>query len=297
MATRAEGPRQVSWWHLARAPQGFWEGAGGQDGFESPGCEVSHPDHIGSEVRVIARGRPERRSLARLVSGCATHPPSKRRACAWTGEGATPVPRVVPADCVSQYPFSQPRRSATQVGFRELPGEGCHQSTLSTHPSPRGLPCPGGTAKTPPPPPYSGQLRSGQGRVATLAVGQHVGGKPLAELSGPSSSQGPSSQHALQELQQQCPKGYQVHIKGENVEEDGWQKVKSKKAKTDVAARTGSGECGKSVKFNPKCYCPPKQDPVRRQFWRFGTRAYEGQSRLVLGGRGEFQQAEYTPAV
>ena len=141
--------------------------------------------------------------------------------------------------------------------------------------------------------PHSGRLRGGQGRVVTTAVGRFYSDTPQSAQSSPASSQGHSSINTLQDYNHHCPKGYKVYNKEDEDEADEWQQVRRKKGVTrKLAEMQAPGECGKSVKFNPNCTCPPKQDPVRRKLWRFGTRAYEGQNRLVLGDRGEFQQAE-----
>ena len=142
------------------SPQGFWAGAREKEGLESPGCEVNHSKAY-RPLSVSDCPRPsERRTPSKLVSGLATSPPSREKACAWTGEGATPVPSVVPNELGGQSTLSQQFRAPVRQsslaggpagGRRSAPGieralrkTRCLQNTSVNHPSPRGLSCPGG---------------------------------------------------------------------------------------------------------------------------------------------------------
>ena len=125
------------------------------------------------------------------------------------------MPSVVPANCASQFTdFSQPRRSAAQIGYRALREAGCPQHTLATHPSPRGSPNPKeaeARASL-----FLGQLRGGKARSLQgsrpnpRSTPEHI----LSSKSERLSSQKPSSTTTTQQaLQHDCPAGFQVYMK------------------------------------------------------------------------------------
>ena len=165
---------------IGTGAQCLWAGTRGQGlGSQPPGCEVSQrqPYRVGA---VSDCPRPPRgRDFRQLVSVSAPETPSKKPS-ARQSEGATLRPGGMAAELASNsfvpsggvVRFSlvgarhAPRRSAAGIGFRALRPARCLQDTDASHPSPRGLACPGGGGVEAITPPLPGQLRGGHGRIS-----------------------------------------------------------------------------------------------------------------------------------